>query len=75
MNKLLEKKELTINVSPVMLLILTQTIENNQEGLLKYLEKNLGFTLSGQEDIKEVIRELKEVAKKDVGVNYLNLYN
>lgn len=64
MNKLLEKKELTINVCPVMLFLLAQTIQNNQEGLLQNLEKNLGLTASGQEDIKAVITELSEVSKK-----------
>ena len=69
MNKFLEKKELTINVCPVMLFLLARTIQNNQEGLLQNLEKNLGLTASGQEDIKAVITELSEVSKKYISEN------
>ena len=61
-----EKQNLTINVSPISLLILMQTIVNNEEGLLKNLEETIGLLPKGQEEIKEAIRELYEVSKRSM---------
>ena len=58
-----EKQNLTINVSPISLLLLMQTIVNNEEGLLKNLEETIGLLPKGQEEVKEAIRELYEVSK------------
>ena len=61
-----EKQNLTINVSPISLLILMQTIVNNEEGLLKNLEETIGLTPKGQEEVKEAIRELYELSKHSI---------
>ena len=61
-----KKQNLTINVSPISLLLLMQTIVNNEEGLLKNLEETIGLTPKGQEEVKETIRELYELSKHTV---------
>ena len=61
-----EKQNLTINVSPISLLLLMQTIVNNEEGLLKNLEETIGLTQKGQEEVKEAIRELYELSKRSI---------
>ena len=61
-----EKQNLTINVSPVSLLLLMQTIINNEEGLLKNLEGTIGLLPKGQEEVKEAIRELYELSKRSI---------
>ena len=68
MNEELEKRDLTIHVDPIMLMILIQSIKNNQDGLLKNIQDTLGITLAGLEMLKEVITELDEVAKKYVAI-------
>ena len=64
--QLFEKQNLTINVSPISLLLLMQTIVNNEEGLLKNLEKTIGLTPKGQEEVKEAIRELYELSIQSI---------
>ena len=64
--QLFEKQNLTINVSPISLLLLMQTIVNNEEGLLKNLEETICLTQRGQEEVKEAIRELYELSKHSV---------
>jgi len=61
-----EKQNLTINVSPISLFLLMQTIVNNEEGLLKNLEKTIGLLPKGQEEVKETIRELYELSKRSM---------
>ncbi len=61
-----EKQNLTISVSPISLLLLMQTIVNNEEGLLKNLEETIGLTQKGQEEVKKTIRELYELSKHSI---------
>ena len=65
-----EKQNLTINVSPIALLLLMQTIVNNEEGLLKNLEETIGLLPKGQEEVKEAIRELYEVSKTAMSLSF-----
>ena len=65
-----EKQNLTINVSPISLLLLMQTIVNNEEGLLKNLEDTIGLLPKGQEEVKEAIRELYEVSKTAMSLSF-----
>jgi hypothetical protein len=65
-----EKQNLTINVSPISLLLLMQTIVNNEEGLLKNLEETIGLLPKGQEEVKEAIRELYEVSKTAMSLSF-----
>ena len=65
-----EKQNLTINVSPISLLLLMQTIVNNEEGLLKNLEETIGLLPKGQEEVKEAIRELYEVSKQALSLSF-----
>jgi len=68
--QLFEKQNLTINVSPFSLLLLMQTIVNNEEGLLKNLEETIGLLPKGQEEVKEAIRELYEVSKTAMSLSF-----
>jgi len=61
-----EKQNLTINVSPISLFLLMQTIVNNEEGLLKNLEETIRLLPKGQEEVKETIRELYELSKRSM---------
>jgi len=61
-----EKQNFTINVSPISLLLLMQTIVNNEEGILKNLEETIGLLTKGQEEVKETIRELYELSKRSM---------
>ena len=65
-----EKQNLTINVSPISLLLLMQTIVNNEEGLLKNLEETIDLLPKGQEEVKEAIRELYEVSKTAMSLSF-----
>ena len=65
-----EKQNLTINVSPISLLLLMQTIVNNEVGLLKNLEETIGLLRKGQEEVKEAIRELYEVSKTAMSLSF-----
>ena len=68
--QLFEKQNLTINVSPISILLLMQTIVNNEEGLLKNLEETIGLLPKGQEEVKEAIRELYEVSKTAMSLSF-----
>ena len=47
-----------------------QTIVNNEEGLLKNLEETIDLLPKGQEEVKEVIRELYELSKRSVNLSF-----
>ena len=66
----LKKQNLTINVRPIYLFLLMQTIVNNEEGLLKNLEETIGLLPKGQEEVNEVIRELYELSKRSVNLSF-----
>ena len=68
--KQFKKQNLTINVRPVSLFLLMQTIVNNEEGLLENLEETIGLLPKGQEEVKEVIRELYELSKRSVNLSF-----